>query len=307
MGDSMDSVYVILRQMATMAIYCLIGLLLHKKNLVSKEGCRALSKVLLYVIFPCVIISSFLREADPETTKVLLLCIVASVLLLALSMLVSTLIFRKDPVSSFSASFSNAGFMGIPLITMAYGSEPVFYIAPFVALLNILQWTYGQNLLLGKRNLRPKEILLNPLVLSFAAGLLLYALPVTLPDLLTKPISTLAACNAPIAMIILGFYLAEIPFKQFLCTKMAWLVSLLRLLLIPALSALVLVVMPGIAPSVKIALLIAASAPVGINVAIYAELLGKDYQKAVTLICNSTVLCLVTLPLMILLGSKLIG
>lgn len=154
----MESVLVILKQLATMAIYCLIGFCLHKKGLVSKEGCRAFSKLLLYVILPCVIINSFLREATPDVTKALVICIAVSALLLVLSMLISKLAFSKDAVAMFSASFSNAGFMGIPLITLAYGSEIVLYIAPFVALLNILQWIYGQNLLLGKKQSSLRDV-----------------------------------------------------------------------------------------------------------------------------------------------------
>lgn len=303
----MESILVILRQLATMAIYCLIGFCLHKKGLVSKEGCRAFSKLLLYVILPCVIINSFLREATPDVTRALAICIAVSALLLLLSMLISRLAFPKDAVAMFSASFSNAGFMGIPLITLAYGSEVVLYIAPFVALLNILQWIYGQNLLLGKKQSSLRDVVCNPLVLAFAAGLLLYALPISLPELLQKPIAALSNCNAPVAMIILGYYLAEVPLRQLAFAKDAWKVSAVRLLVVPALSVLALAWLPGLSASVKTALILAASAPVGINVAIYAELLGKDYQKAVTMICSSSVLCLLTLPLIILLANTLIG
>lgn len=302
----MESVIVILKQLATMAIYCLIGFCLHKKGLVIKEGCRAFSRLLLYVILPCVIINSFLREASPDVTKTLIICIAVSALLLMLSMLISKLAFPKDAIAMFSASFSNAGFMGIPLITLVYGSELVLYIAPFVALLNILQWIYGQNLLLGKKQSSIRDILGNPLVVAFAVGLLFYALPVSLPELLQKPIAALAGCNAPVAMIILGYYLAEVPLRRFICAKDAWKVSAVRLLAVPVLTVLVLAWLPGLAAPVKMALIIAASAPVGINVAIYAELLGKDYQKAVTMICSSSVLCLLTLPLIILLTNTLI-
>ena len=303
----MNSVFVLLEQLATMSIYCLIGAVLHKTGLVNRDGCRAFSKLLLYVLLPCVIVNSFLRERAHEDTIQLLLCGGATVLLLAAAMALSRLLLRRQPLEEFSTSFSNAGFMGIPLITMALGEETVVYIAPFVALLNILQWTYGQNLLLGKKQTSLRGVLLNPLVLALAAGIMLYALPVTLPGLLCKPISAMAACNAPIAMIILGYYLAEIPLYQVFTEKNAWRVSFLRLLVIPALSALLVAWLPIIGLEAKSALVIAASAPVGINVAVYAELLGRDYKKAVILICHSSVLCLLTMPLIQLLMQTLLG
>lgn len=252
---------IILRQLLIMGIYCCIGYVLHRAKLVSQEGCRAFSRLLLH----------------------------------------------RQPVEEFAASFSNAGFMGIPLISMALGSSAVLYIAPFTALLNILQWTYGQNLLLGRRTGSVKSVLLNPLVLALAGGLLLYALPMQLPDALQKAVSSVAACNAPIAMIILGYYLAEAPLKQIFTSGAAWRVSAMRLLLIPIISALMIVRLPLIGAEMKQALVIAASAPVGINVAIYAELLGKNYKKAVILICQSTILCLITMPLVIVLTELLIA
>ncbi len=303
----METGITIIKQLVIMAIYCAIGFILHRTKLVSKEGCRAFSKLLLYVILPCVIINSFLREANPETTKSLLICSAVSVILLLMSMVLCRFAFRDEAVAEFSACFSNAGFFGIPLITMAYGNEPVFYIAPFVALLNILQWTYGQDRLLDKKQTSVKGIVLNPLVLSLVIGVILYALPISLPELLRKPVASLSSCNAPVAMIILGYYLEEISLTQLISGKSVWKVSLFRLVLIPILSTLIVACIPGISSAVKTSLIIAASAPVGINVAVYAELLGKDYQKAVAFICSSTVLCLVSLPLILLLTGKIIG
>lgn len=138
----MESGMIILRQLLIMGIYCCIGYVLHRAKLVSQEGCRAFSRLLLYVILPCVIIQSFMREADAQTTAALAISFGASIVLLLLAMGVSRLLHRQ-PVEEFAASFSNAGFMEIPLISMALGSSAVLYIAPFTALLNILQWTYG--------------------------------------------------------------------------------------------------------------------------------------------------------------------
>ena len=125
----MESVIVILKQLATMAIYCLIGFCLHKKGLVIKEGCRAFSRLLLYVILPCVIINSFLREASPDVTKTLIICIAVSALLLMLSMLISKLAFPKDAIAMFSASFSNAGMSltARSANTLRLTSTPAFF------------------------------------------------------------------------------------------------------------------------------------------------------------------------------------
>ncbi len=82
-----------------------------------------------------------------------------------------------------------------------------FYVSSFVALLNILQWTYGVLLLTKDRKyLSFQKIRTNPIVLSFLGGLILFFLPISLPEILNGPIRTLASMNGPLAMIVLGTY-----------------------------------------------------------------------------------------------------
>ncbi len=298
----------ILNQLICMAVYAVIGYILHTVQLISKEGNWALSTLLLYVMLPSAIINSFFREATAELTRSMLFALVASAALVALSMLVSRLLFRKDPVANFSSSFSNAGFMGIPLIMSTLGSKAVFYIAGFVAMLNIMQWTYGQRILSGKPapDGMPKAFV-NPLVIAFGVGLVCYYTQFKLPVQIGSCINALANCNTPIAMIILGYYLRELPLKQVFALPKAWKVAVARLILIPLASLILLAWVPWLDNSIKLALLIAASAPVGTNVVIYAQKHEADCDRAVAMICLTTILCIVTMPLMILLTTGIIG
>ena len=303
----MESALIILNQLIKMAIFCVIGYILHRRNMISKEGCRAFSTLLLYVILPCVIISSFFRESNTETTWKLLISFGVSALLVVVSIAISKLLYRKNPVDEFSSSFSNAGFMGMPLVSAAYGSDAVFYIAGFTALLNILQWTYGQRLLSKDKKLSLKKVILNPLVIALGLGLLVYFLQLRLPIQIQSCITAISACNSPIAMIILGYYLSETPFKDIFIFKQGYWVTFGRLIFIPVLSMMLLYLVPGLDVSIKQIMLIAVCAPVGINVAIYAQRLEKDYIRAVILICQSTILCIITMPIIIWLSTLLFG
>ena len=140
----MEEALILLRQLITMFLYVGLGWCLRLLRLVTQENSSALSNLLLYAILPCVIVQSFLREATPQATQNLLWSLLLSALALGVSVAVSALLFWKKPASNFGSAFSNAGFMGIPLITAVVGEGAVFYIAGFVGLLNILQWTYGQ-------------------------------------------------------------------------------------------------------------------------------------------------------------------
>ena len=302
----MTYVPVLLSQTVVMAIYMAVGYVLNATGLVSKEGNKGLSNLLLYVILPCVIVNSFLREATADTTRALLIAFALGALLVVAAMIVSRLLFRH-PVDIFSASFSNAGFMGIPLIAAVLGSEYVIYAAGMVALLNILQWTYGQSIMdpSGKGKGGARALIRNPLIISLLLGILLYFLPVSLPAQIKTCVQAFANCNAPVAMCIIGFFLRELPIKRIFNQREAYLVSAARLLLIPLISILLIFWMPWISQEVKIALIILASAPVGSNVAIYAQRLGQDHARAVTEVCLSTVFSLITMPLVLLLMSLL--
>lgn len=298
----MEEALILLRQLITMFLYVGVGWCLRRFRLVTQENSSVLSNLLLYAILPCVIVQSFLREATPQATQNLLWSLLLSALALGVSVAVSALLFWKKPASNFGSAFSNAGFMGIPLITAVVGEGAVFYIAGFVALLNILQWTYGQAILGDAQAAKPLGVLKNPLVIAFAVGLLLYFLPITLPGIFTNAVSSVAACNAPVAMVILGVLLGNISPKRMFLSKEAWLVSGVRLLLIPLLTVLLLKAFPGVPGEMRAALIIAAAAPVGSNLAVYVQRQGGDSQAAAGMVCLSTILSIITMPLVLLVS-----
>ena len=297
---------IIFQQLIVLTIYVIVGYVLCRCRLLTEEGTKSIANLLLYILLPCVIVNSFCKEASREQTLDMLTALGLSAVLLLLAMAVSYLLFRRNPVDNFSASFSNVGFMGVPLISAVLGEKAVFYIAGMVAMLNILQWTYGQRLLAGNRtDMKLKKLLFNPLIVAFAIGLLLYFLQVKLPAQLQTCVQAFAACNSPVAMVLLGGYLSSVPLRRIFTTGSAYWATLARLLLIPLLSALLLAALPGVDPAIRLALLIAASTPVGTNVAVFAQRTGHSYSRAVILICQSTLFCLVTMPLVILLSSAL--
>ena len=255
--------------------------------------------MLLYVVMPTAIIKSYIADFSPDMLAELAVSFAAALLSLILAILISRAAFRKEEsLERFGAAFSNAGFIGIPLVQMTLGSDAVFYIASFVALLNILQWTYGVLIMTRDRSaVSAKKIATNPIVISFLIGLSLFFLPFTLPETLESVVTTVSGMNGPLAMIILGVYLAQIPLKSLFKDGVVLRCTLIRLVVIPLLTIPVLMIFPARYTLIKFAVLIAAAAPVGSNVAIFAQIYDLDYTRAVKEICLSTLLCIVTLPL----------
>lgn len=298
----MATVFIVLRQSIIMFVYMAIGGLLFQKGLITKEGSKSLANLLLYAVLPCVVVKSFCVARTPERTSGLLVSFLAALGILLLAMAVSHLLFKKNPIDDFGAAFSNAGFMGFPLVAAVQGSEAIFYAAGFVALLNALQWTYGQSLISGDPSYRsPKAILKNPLVLSLLLGILIFCFELPVPAIASDLLAALAALNAPLAMVILGVYLAQTDARTLFNDPHLYVVAAARLVLIPLLTILVLKLLPAQYAAIATTLVIVAAAPIGSNVAVYAQKLGRDYAYAVRGVCLSTLLSAITMPLLMLL------
>lgn len=300
----MATVFIVLRQIVIMFLYMAIGGLLFQKGLITKEGSKSLANLLLYVVLPCVVVKSFCVARTPERVSGLLVSFLAAFGILLLAMAVSQLLFKKNPIDDFGAAFSNAGFMGFPLVAAVQGSEAIFYAAGFVALLNALQWTYGQSLISGDPGYRsPKAILKNPLVLSLLLGILIFCFELPVPAIASDLLAALAALNAPLAMVILGVYLAQTDARTLFNDPHLYVVAAARLVLIPLLTILVLKMLPAEYAAIATTLVIVAAAPIGSNVAVYAQKLGKDYAYAVRGVCLSTLLSAITMPLLMLFAN----
>ena len=256
-----------------------------------------MAHLLLYCVLPCVVLKSFCIEYSAKRAVELAVSIAAGAGVLLLSMAVSWLFFRKDPMAQIGVAFSNAGFMGLPLVTAVLGGEAVFYAAGFVALLNALQWTYGQAKLSGdKKYIQLGAVLKNPLVLSLLGGVVLYFCRIPVPQFLRTPMGAIAGMNAPLAMIVLGVYLARTDLKAIFTRPRLYALSAVRLVVIPLLTIVCLMLLPAGWRQIGTVLIIVNAAPIGSNIAVYAQRLELDSSYAVQMVCLSTLLSLITLP-----------
>lgn len=295
----MELTIILLQQLLTMMIYMAIGYCLYKQKLITSVGGKELGNILLRVVMPTTIINSYLVEYTVQKAQNLLISCGLALFTLIIAMFVASLLFRKKKIERFGVAFSNAGFMGIPIVNAVLGMEAVFYISSFVAFLNIFQWTYGVAVMTESTDsIKGKNFLKNPIIIATIIGNILFFSRISVSALAEKAIVNLSALNAPLAMILLGTYLAQTDIFQMFKQGSVYWSSIVRLLLIPILTGAILVVIPA-EREMKLAILIAASAPIGSNVAIFAQIYQQDYQQAVKEICISTLCCIVTLPIVV--------
>ena len=304
----MEMALIVFRQTLVMFLYMLAGFALFRSGKLTARGSKEIASLLLWLIIPAVLINSFCVEFSDRK----LLEFAQSTLLGALSLLIaivlSRLIFRKAPIDNFAAAFSNAGFIGIPLVQAAIGPDAVFYLVGIIAMLNILQWTYGVGVLTGERSaVGIKNILFNPIMTGTAIGLALFltGFGTRLPGVVSITLNGIAAMNAPMAMLVLGSYLAQSDLKSMVTTGKLYWTCAVRLLIIP-MATLVLFLPLPLPREMLLTLFIAASAPIGANVAVYVQLHDMDYPYACQAVALSTLLSIVALPLMLLTANLLL-
>lgn len=301
-------ILILVKQILQMFLLAGIGYLLFKGGKISLEGSKTIGNILIYGSLPAVIINGFLIERTAEHVSGLLWSAAAALTIVLLSILISHFVFRKDGVAAFATSFANPGFFGIPLIVASLGQGAVFYAAPFIAFLNIGQWTYGVSRLNGQpvlQGFQPKKLIKAPFVIAILVGIFLFATQLPLPAIVENCLSNVAGLNTPLAMFTVGVYLAQTDLVKMFGRRTLYLVSALRLLVIPVLSLLILSLLPSSMHVMKTVLLIVAACPVGSNVAVYAQLHGKDYPYAVETVIISTLLSIVTIPFILYLSTLL--
>ena len=304
----METPLILLQQVLIMFLLAAVGLIAFRSGKISNEGSKTIGNLLIYVSLPAVIIKGFLVERTTERIIGLLVSMAAAAVILGICIIVSRLCFKKDVIAAFGAAFSNPGFFGIPLITAILNDSAVFYIAPFIAFLNLLQWSYGVSLLTGKKTgLNAKTVVTAPFMIAIAAGIILFFSKLSLPTVLEKTLDFCAGLNTPLAMFAVGIYLAQCSFSKMFKKKKLYAISTVRLLLIPLIVMVLLTLIPGIGGDIRYCMLISSACPVGSNLAVYAQLHDKDYTYAVEAVATSTLLCIVTIPLLVQLAGILWG
>ncbi len=196
--------------------------------------------------------------------------------------------------------FSNAGNAGTPIVSLVFGESGVLYASFFMIPVRILLWTMGVSLYVkGSRRDKLTKVLLNPCVVIVFVGVALMLSPFTITGAPATALKSIGDMTGPLAMMIIGASLAEQKPRELL-DKDAFLLAAMRLIVMPliALGALKLIGMDEQLMRVTVILL---AMPVAYTTAILAERYNANYHFAGKCVCLSTVLSLLTVPLICML------
>ena len=291
-------------QVLILFIILALGVLCRKRRLLTEESVKGLTDLMLYLITPCMMLKAFQQSFDAALLRGFLITAAATAVLYGIEIGLAILLLRdrdeaRRRVLRFGAVFSNCGYMALPLLQSLWGSEAVLYGAAFNAVHVFYLWTYGLSLMNGgAERISLKKAIVNPGTLSTLLGLVLFFCSVRLPVLIAKPVEYLAAMNAPVPMLIIGYYLAALDLKTVLRTGGEYVMLALRLLILPALmlGGLWLCGVRGVLLGANV---VCVSAPVATIGTMFATKYDADPTLSAGMVAVSTVLSVVTMTLVV--------
>ena len=305
----MDIAFILGTKIVELTLIVLMGYGLVKSKLLKSEDSKPLSIIGLYIISPAVMIEAFQIPYTPEILDGLLLSLGMAVFLHIMLIAIGALLKRLlhlDPIEHAASIYSNSGNLIIPLVMSLFGKEWVIYASCFIIVQTFLFWTHCRLIIVGKGNLTLKTVLKNINIWSIMIGVTMFALQIKLPDMINGTLTSVGMFIGPNAMLIAGMLIAAIPLRTILSSKRIYLVTFLRLIMIP-LILLVIVKACGFAGWVEngetIALIsfLATTSPAASTVTQMALIFGNNAQKASAIYGVTTMLCMFTMPLIIAL------
>ena len=258
----MELVLIVFNQLLFMIILILIGFLLVKLKLLSNEGANSITNIILYITNPIVIIGAHISLFDIMKVKKFLISFLISIFIHALFILLSKIFKMKDPVDINAATISNSGFIGVPLISATFGEEAVFYLSTFMVINYFITWTFTVKLYSPNQKNNLENIIKSPVIVSVFLGWLLFLTQIKLPYFILTVFNSIKNLNTPLAMFVLGSYIANIDFADFQKdVKSLMLPTFYKLILFPLIALIIIRYLPDSLNELKAINMIAAASP----------------------------------------------
>lgn len=309
----------------TLFLFMIPGFILRKTKIADSAFPKSLSVLTLYVAQIALIFHSFIIKFDLKILENLSQVFVCAFLIHLVLYILAKQFFKKAPdkmrrVLQFGLVFSNAGYMGIPVISDVFGADHAIYATFYVVWFNIFCFSLGRLIYTeDKKYISFKKAIFNPAVTPIIIALVIFltgggtwivnvinepTIVGTAFNIIYKVLETLKNMVAPVSMMVIGARLADIDFKGIIKDKYMYPFIALRLLILPAIiwGMLKLISLTGLLGATPLAVLvILASTPAAAVTTMFAELYDGDSPYAGKLVALTTILSVITMPVVALL------
>ena len=292
-------------QILILFLFILVGYALHKKEILPESSNITISRIENYVLAPALVINTFKTRCTPENLSakgsILFFSLVILAVCIALAYLLAPFFSKTQEekgIFRYSICVTNFGFMGNALVQGIFGDEILFDYMIFSLPLNVFVYSLGIIWITAGKQKFSFKMFLNPMFLSLIIGAGLGFLQIPLPSFLDQAISSAAACYSPLAMILTGFVIGRYPIRSLFSRKDVYLLSVLRLIVIPLLVFAILNLLH--APQVvQITAVCAASMPLGLNTIVFPAAYGGDDKPGASMAMVSSLMGFFTIPILL--------
>lgn len=297
----------VILQIVMLLLIVLIGLILRTRKVFTDQVIKGANTLLLQVTWPAMILMSAQKDLSPDQDPQVLTVLGIGFAIMLITCLAVFYLAKGRVLASRHAVFAgistlpNVGFVGIPVISAMYGNQGVIYLSGYIVALNISVWTVFHWLI--QDNARDfLRSLLNPGIIASLLSIVFIVTGFRLPEPLLSLCNHLGNMTIALSMLLVGARFKEtINLKQ-IKSGALWLSMGIRLLLIPVIVAflLKLIGITGISYGV---LVVGSALPAAAATQFMAERYGKDTGLAAQSASLSMVVCLITLPLVLLIAG----
>lgn len=313
---------IIINQILILVILVAAGIIGSRFKVITPASKDFLAKLIFNITLPSMLFTNFSRiDLTPRllTNSLMVLLLSAMILLFMLSVgWLTSKILKLKPgeagIFRLHSMLGNIIYLGFPVISSLFGKEGLLYASIFTLVSNFLMWTVGVLTITHGRNLSMKDSIrhfFNPNTIAIVSGFLLFLLSVKLPDIILDSLGGLGSTNTYLSMLYIGAILYFARVRDMVRKAAIYVLSFNRLILVPfmliGIFMLANSLIPGkIDPQVISVLIMQAAMPCMVNVVIMVNILGEDDSIATANVFVSTILSIITLPL-ILLSTRLLG
>ena len=173
----MNICILLMQQIVQLFLMIFMGYLIVKTGLVRDDDSKVLSKIILYLIVPCVIINAFQVDYTTDTVKGLLIAFAASVMTQVILLVVISVagrLLHLNEVEVASVYYSNSGNLIVPIVTFILGQEWVLYGCVFMSVQLVFLWTHCKKIISREASYDWKKIILNINMISIFIGVILF-------------------------------------------------------------------------------------------------------------------------------------
>ena len=292
--------------MAKLLFAMAVGIFVKRIGLVGQEGTKNMSGLVVNITSPLMIISSIASVNVTDKRLTLYALLIGTVMYTAVILLsrIIAKVFRfPDRYSALyqcAFIFQNCIFMGIPVASSFLGPESVFFITLLSMPFNILFFSYGVRILTGEKNKASKlNQFVNPGLIAGVVAMFLFFTGLRLPAPVNDTFVFIGSITTPLSMIVLGSMIGDFGLATIFKDKSAYGVSLVRLVVLPLLTWLILKNLVSDRFLVACAVILNAM-PVASVVAMVAGTIEGMEKKTSVIVALTTILSMGTIPVIAL-------